>query len=92
MNSDPSAEISRDLDVIQCPVFSEAKLLESEDLTLRTVSLGLLSECVFIFFDVGIMISPLPTSQVDSEDQVKGYKRIYKCPVLELGNGLLNGA
>ena len=47
---------------------------------------------MFIFSKVGIMIFPVPTSQVGSKNQLKGYKRTYKCPVSEVGNVFLNGA
>ena len=92
MNRDPSVGISRDLNVTQCPGFSDAKLQESEDLALRIVLLGLLFESMFIFSKVGIKIFPVPTSQVGSKNQLKGYKRTYKCPVSEVGNVFLNGA
>lgn len=85
MNRDPSVRISRDLNITQCPGFSDAKLQESEDLALRIVLLGLLFESMFIFSKVGIMIFPVPTSQVGSKNQLKGYKRTYKCPVSEVG-------
>lgn len=64
----------------------------SEDLALRIVSLGLLYESMFIFSKVGIMIFSVPTSQVGSRNQLKGYKRTYKCPGSEVGNVFLNGA
>ena len=47
---------------------------------------------MFIFFKVGIMICPVPTSQVGSKNQLKGCKRTYKCPVSEVGNVFLSGA
>ena len=92
MNSDPNVGISRNLDLTQCPGFSDAKLQESEDLALRIVLLGLLLASMFIFSKVGIMICPVPTSQVGSKNQLKGCKRTYKCPVSEVGNVFLSGA
>ena len=47
---------------------------------------------MFIFSKVGIKIFPVPTSQVGSKNQLKGYKRTYKYPVSEVGNVFLNGA
>ena len=92
MNSDPNVGISRNLDLTQCPGFSDAKLQESEDLALRIVLLGLLLESMFFFSKVGIMICPVPTSQVGSKNQLKGCKRTYKCSVSEVGNVFLSGA
>lgn len=56
------------------------------------VLISLVSESLFTFSDVGIMMSLLATSQVCSEDQVRGYKRTLKCLVLESGSGFLNEA